>query len=1073
MITNLNPSNESHPMENAATVLVLGGGVAGMRAAIDLAEAGIKVKLVESSHGLGGRVAQLGFMFPTHDCVLCRGTSDHGYGCTRPSISPAFMDYNLHPNIEVWTNTQVLDATGDAGDFTVSLRRHPRYVDPERCTNCGRCAEVCPVEKPRGFEAGLTKRRAAYKIAPRAIPNSYVIDRGPYCDDCHRCAQICPTRAIDLNEPVHNVQVHVDAIILAVGHQLYDPHHSEEFGYGRFANVITSMEYERLASRSGPTEGVVVRPSDASAPKKIAWLQCIGSRDQTHPYCSSICCMYATKEAMLAKQRIPGVECRVFTMDERAFNKEYNAYVQLAREQHHIDFTRCRISNLKEDPQTKNLTAEFITEDGTRHQDNFDLVVLSVGMEPPAQATAIAKRLGIHLNAYGFCETDKFAPLQTNRSGVFVCGAFQSPKEIAESIIDASGAATEVMRLLSTKIGQAPHSREYPFLAKNGEFPVERNVADEPVRTAVFVCACGDAISQVVNTDALTAYAEKLPNVIGAQQVSYLCMPEGQARLQHIVEAHGANRVVVAACSHRTHESLFQRVVRQAALNPNLLEMTNIREQCAWAHRNDPAGATRKAEELVRVATARVSKLTPIYKQRITPTPRALVIGGGVSGMTAALAIADAGYQVSLVERNETLGGHLNNLYFTAEGGNPQRLMRDLINRVVGHGRIQVHTRSQVVEHRGSVGAFHSVIATQIKGMATPVRTTIDHGVTIVATGGQEHRGDQYLLGKDPRVVTQQQLEELVVNSPERIADLKQVVIIQCVREPEHPNYCSRVCCTNTMKNATRIKMLNPNCEVIVLYKNIITYGFREQYYTEARRRGVLFVRYTDETEPVVTFEDTRGEMKEWGDLPVGDTAFTSLQVRTHEPMLNQELVLHPDLLVISTQVVPSEGTVRLAEVLRVPLSSEGFFMEAHLKMRPMDFMEEGIFVAGMAHYPKFIEESIANALAAAGRAITILSQQPLFVGGVVAQVDQSKCVACLTCVRTCPFEIPRIDPAAIGNGGIVGAAWIDQAQCQGCGTCTGECPATAIQLVNYQDDQIMLRESAGLGAWKTSAIVH
>jgi len=1052
--------------KETATVMVLGGGVAGMRAAIDLAEAGIRVKLVESSNGLGGRVAQLGFMFPTHDCVLCRGTSDHGYGCTRPVISPAFMDHNMHPNIEVYTNTQVLDATGEAGDFTISLRVFPRYVDPDRCTNCGRCAEICPIEKPHGFEVGLATRRAAYKIAPRAIPNSYVIDRGPYCDDCQRCEQICPTRAIDLKEQARDEQVHVDAIILAVGYQLYNARQSEEFGYGRFANVITSMEYERLASRSGPTEGMVTRPFDGAAPQKIAWLQCIGSRDQTHPFCSSICCMYATKQAILAKQRVPGVECHIFTMDERAFNKEYNAYLQQARAKYGIDFTRCRLARLKEDPQTRGLIAQFVTEDGTRHEDTFDLVVLSVGMEPPAQAAAVAKRLGIHLNAYGFCETDKFAPLETNRSGVFVCGAFQSPKEIAESLIDASGAAAETMRLLSTKIGSAAHSREYPFIASNGEFPPERDVSQVAPRTGVFVCTCGDTISQVVNTDALTAFAEKLPDVVHAEQVSYLCLSEGQARLRRAIEGRGVNRVVVAACSHRTHESLFQRVAREAALNPNLLEMANIREHCAWAHRHDPDGATRKAKELVRFAVARAAQLAPVYKQAIQPTPHALVIGGGVSGMTAALAIAECGYSVYLVDRADVLGGNLNNVYFTAEGGNPQRLMRDLMNRIIGHDRIRVFTRSEVIEHHGHAGAFRSVIATRVKGAAAPLQTTLEHGVTIVATGGQEARGGEYRLGQDPRVVTQQQLEEIIVHSPERIAALKQVVIIQCVRQPDRPEYCSRVCCTNTMKNATRIKMLNPDCQVIVLFKDIITYGFREQYYTEARRRGVLFVRYTDDTKPVVETLDQRGEMREWGDLPSGDISLTSLRVQVQEPTLKEGLVLHPGLLVVSTQVAPSEGAERLAEILHVPLSSEGFFMEAHLKMRPMDFMEEGIFIAGMAHYPKFIEESISHALAAAGRAITILSQNPLYVGGVVAQVDQSKCVGCLTCTRTCPFGIPRIEPTAVGNGGIMGSAWIDPAKCQGCGTCTGECPATAIQLVNYRDEQIMLRDRAGLGAW-------
>jgi heterodisulfide reductase subunit A-like polyferredoxin len=594
-------------------------------------------------------------------------------------------------------------------------------------------------------------------------------------------------------------------------------------------------------------------------------------------------------------------------------------------------------------------------------------------------------------------------------------------------------------------------------MARNGEFPPERDVTAQAPKTGVFVCSCGDAISQIVDTDALTNYAESLPGVVHAEQVAYLCQPEGEARLRRTVEQGGINRVVVAACSHRTHESLFQRVVREGGLNPYLLDLTNIREHCAWAHRHDPAGATRKAKELVRMAAARARTLAPAYKEWLTPARSALVIGGGVSGMTSALAIADSGFEVVLVERSMSMGGNLNNVHFTAEGGNPQRLMRDLINRVIGHDRIRVLTNSEVIEYQGHVGAFRSVIETRVKGSAAPVRTTIEHGATIVATGGQEHRGDEYGLGKDARVVTQHQLEEMVVHSPERIAAMKQIVIVQCVRIPGAPDYCSRVCCTNTMKNATRIKMLNPNCEVIVLFKDIITYGFREQYYTEARRRGVLFVRYDDANKPVVTFQEQDGEQS---------GSPRTLEVSAHEPVLKEELKLHPDLLVISTPVVPSAGTKELAERLHVPLSSEGFYLEAHLKMRPMDFMEEGIFVAGMAHYPKFIEECISHALAAAGRVITILSQKPLYIGGVVAQVDATKCVGCLTCVRVCPFGIPQIRSDQIGNGGIRGAAWIDPAKCQGCGTCTGECPATAIQLTNYRDEQMMLRDGAGLGAW-------
>ncbi len=1053
-----------------ATVLVLGGGIAGMRAALDLAEAGIHVKLVESTPGLGGRVAQVGFMFPTQDCVLCRATSDNGYGCTRPGISPAFLDWNRHPNIQVLTNTQVLDVSGTEGDFSVSLRQYPRYVNSERCTNCGLCAEVCPVEKPREFEAGLSKRKAAYKIAPRAIPNSYVLDRGPYCDGCNRCEQVCPTHAISLNASPVDETAHVNSIILAIGNQLYDAHLSEEFGYGRFANVLTSMEFERLASRAGPTEGAITRPSDGAVPKKIAWLQCIGSRDQNHTYCSSICCMYATKQAIFARERIPEVESRIFLMDERAFNKDYRDYMDKAHEQYGLGVTRCRVSSIKEDLKTRSLNLQVVGEDGRVHQETYDMVVLSLGMEPPAQASVLARKLGVSLTESGFCETQPFAPLNTSRPGVYACGAISAPKEIAESLIEASGAAAQVMRSLPGQLGHPSAIREYPFLARDADLPPERDVTGEALRTGVFVCDCGGAISQFVDTDAVVRTASDLPGVSKAERVNFLCLSEGQARIRLSLAKGEINRVVVAACSHRTHEPLFQRVVREGGLNSYLLDQANIREQCAWVHRKDREAATRKAKEMVRMSVGRAATLLPAHKETLKPTQRTLIIGGGVSGMSAALAIADSGYEAVLVEREKTLGGNLKNLHFTVQGEDPQRLLRDLTERVQKSKRIQVYTNSRVVEHTGRVGEFTSTVETCAGNGSAPNRITIQHGATVVATGAQEQKGTQYGLGLDSRVMTQQQFEALLAQSPDKVATLKNVVFIQCVREPGTPQYCSRVCCTTTMKNALRIKALNPDCRVVVLYKDIVTYGLREQYYTEARKQGVLFVRYNDASKPKVEFQNERGESQEWNTIPREHSPLGRIQVRAQEPALNEELVFEPDLLVLSTAITPSDGTRDLAAILQVPVNAEGFLLEAHVKMRPTDFVEEGAFVAGMAQYPKFIEDSIAHALSASAHAITLMSQAPMYIGGTIAVVNSDKCVGCLTCVRVCPYEVPRIDPERIGNGGIRGAAWIDPARCQGCGTCTGECPATAIQLVNYRDEQMMLRESAGLGAWLPQA---
>jgi heterodisulfide reductase subunit A len=1018
-----------------------------MRAAIDLAEAGLRVILVESTPALGGRVAQLGFMFPTHDCVLCRGTSDHGYGCTRPAISPAFLDHNLHPNIEVLTHTQIVAAEGQAGDFTIHLRQYPRYVKIDRCINCGLCAAACPVFLPSGFQIGLSQRKAVYKSAPRAIPDAYVVDKGPYCQACGICAEVCPTQAIDLNQEPVNQTVQVRAVILAIGYSLTDLGEYEEYGWGRYANVIHSMQYERLASRSGPTEGIVVRPSDNQTPRRIAWLQCIGSRDQRYPYCSSICCMYATKEAMLAKQRLPSVECSIFMMDERAFNKEFNAYYEQSKKTFGVEYVRCRASAVKEDPETSDLILTYVQPDGRPAEARFNMVVLSVGTQPPAQAKAIAAALNVELNPYDFCATDKFSPLETSQPGVYVCGTFQSPKEIAETIIDAAGAAGDVMRLMRADLGKGESSRQYPFISDN-RFAEERDISDEAPRVGVYVCDCHPSIDSVVDTSGLVRYAAGLPDVVHAARIGYGCFKEGQNRLQEAIGQYGLNRLVIAGCSHRTHESLFQRTVRQAGLNPYLLEMVNIREHCAWVHSAYPQAATRKAKELLRGSINHVRTMSPVHKQPLNPARRALIIGGGVAGMTAALSIGDSGYDVVLVERSAELGGNLRHVYYVAEGQNPQRLLRDLVNRVRGHERITVFTRSQVIEHTGSLGRFRSVISTRSTDHDQPRESRMEHGVTIVATGGAEWRGEVYLLGRNEQVITSRELEQRIVHRPEAIAEMDHVVLIQCVRSPNALDYCSRICCTNSMKNAIRVKLLNPNCRVTVLYKDIITYGFRETYYREARRRGVIFIRYDDRARPVV--KDVDGQ----------------LQITVWEPVLKRVLTFEPDLLTLNMAVVPAEGTPKLARVLGVPLSREGFFMEAHLKMRPMDFIEEGIFVAGMAHYPKFIEEAIAQAQATAGRAITLLAKQPLYIGGSIAVVDQTRCVGCLTCVRTCPFGIPQIEPELAGVGDFMGAAQIDPARCQGCGTCTAECPAKAIQLVAYTDEQILAQ---GVGAWQVA----
>jgi heterodisulfide reductase subunit A len=634
----------------------------------------------------------------------------------------------------------------------------------------------------------------------------------------------------------------------------------------------------------------------------------------------------------------------------------------------------------------------------------------------------------------------------TSKPGIFVCGAFASPKEIAETILDASGAAAESMRILRDHLGDREFSRAQPFLSENG-LPSGGPRQNGEREVSVFLCECAGEISEFVDLSAVADRTRSLPGVRDVEILPLACQPVGRARLSALLRDGHEDRFVIGACSHRTHEPLFQRVAAEAGINPYMLEMVNLREHCAWVHPHDPVGATRKAAELIRIGVQRVRLAQPISKLEREPKRAALVIGGGVSGMTAALGIADAGYDVHLVEKKAELGGNLHHIHYVAEGDNPGRLLRDLVNRVLAHERVHIYLNSEVTQHTGSVGDFRASIRS-IRPSGEARSRQIQHGVVILATGGNEAGGEHYLLGKDHRVVRQSELEEIIAHQPERISSLNSIVMIQCVEPFEEVEYCSRICCTNTIKNALRIKMLNPKCQVVILYRDIITYGFREKYYLDARRRGVLFVRYTTDHPPQVDI------------VPHG--ARQALRVSVNEHIFGQTLEFEPDLLALSTAVLPSPDNRQLAEMLGVSLSTEGFFLEAHLKMRPMDFADEGIYVAGMAHFPKFIEESITHSMACVGRALTVLSRSQIQLGGVVAEVEGEKCTGCLTCVRTCPFGIPEMRYDQNGVGDLGGAAWIDPARCQGCGTCTGECPARAIQLMHYRDEQI----SVGLGEW-------
>jgi heterodisulfide reductase subunit A-like polyferredoxin len=861
------------------------------------------------------------------------------------------------------------------------------------------------------------------------------------CSECLACEYACGVDAIDHNMVARQEKIEVGAIILAPGYQIYNAELSEEYGFGRCANVVTALQFERLLSASGPTVGHVLRPSDGKNPRRIAFLQCVGSRDQSHDYCSAVCCMYATKEAVIAKEHDPELEIQVFMMDMRAFSKGYWSYFERARDRYGIQYTRCRISNLHEDPETRDLILHYQDEDGKLSTERFDMVVLSVGMEISESVRDLGRKLEIELDQYGFCHTVKFNPVETSRSGIYAVGPFREPKDIPESVVEASGAAAAV----AGRISPSRFTLTTPV-----EYPPERDIGEEESRVGVFVCHCGSNIAGFLDVPTVTEYAATLPNVTHAESSLYTCSQDSIRHIAEVVKERDLNRVVVASCTPRTHEPLFQDSLRSAGLNPYLFEMANIRNHCSWVHSDDWDVATSKAKDLVRMAIARASLLEPQHTTDVPVQQSALVVGGGVAGMSAALSLSEQGYPIDLVEKEPELGGNLRSVYMSSNGKDPQDVLAHLVEQVQANQKIAIHMESRITSTGGFMGNFTSLIQHK-----DGYQTEIKHGVTILATGSAEYKGPEYGYGSDPRIVTQQEFEALLVGvGAVREPPLPDtVVMIQCVGPAEQ--FCSRICCTVALKNALALKERNPKAQIIVLYKDIRTYGFKERLYSKARELGVLFVRYDDEKRPQI--KGGRDDSRKGGSrTALTSTASAALSVTVRDPILKRTLEIKPDLLVLSMPVVPRPDASDLASLFKVPVDADGFFQEAHVKLRPVDFSTDGIFMAGMAHYPKLMDETMIQAQAAAARAARILSRDTLTAGGRVAIVDESLCTGCLTCVRICPFGVPVIKPNLAGAGDIMGAAYIEAAVCQGCGSCVAECPARAIQLMHFTDAQMM-----------------
>ena len=1124
------------------SALVVGAGISGIRSALDLAELGYQVKLIDRAPNLGGTLAQLDYQFPTDHCGMCKmlplveRDSSSQY-CLRKGL--------FHENIEIMLSTELTAMEGEPGKFQVTLRQRPAIVDPERCIGCGECSHVCPVEVADEFNVGLTKRKAIYLPVPHNIPNSYSVDLTA-CTLCGECEKICPSGAIDFRwearkqfrimvvddelivrdslrdwltedgfqvdtaesgpvalEKLAKQSYHlmlldikmpdmdgvevlkrakdmrpeiavvmmtayatvetaveamkigaldylmkpfdpdtlvplviklyetiersgekemvVGAVVLAAGFGSYDPAAgSNAYGYGEYPNVVTSIEFERLISGTGPNQGRLVRPNDGKEIGKVAWLQCVGSRDlqANADYCSSICCMFSIKEALLAKERTDGrVDAAIFYMDMRTFGKNFQRYREKAEKEYNVRFQRSRVHSVEPAGANGDLRVSYIDVDGSGREEIVDLVVLAAGQKPPRGTAPLSEMTGVGLNSWGFCQLQPFSLSRTGQEGVFVGGSFSGLRDISESVIQANSAALQASSLIHSKGGGLAEATEQP-----AEY---RDVSRELPRTMVALCTCGDTLAQGATLEAVEKAASGLRSVTQVHRIQRVCTQQGWSQLEEKLNGGEANRLLIGACLPYVYKRNLRELGKTTGLNPALMEVVDI---CTPAFPGRESTPEQVGREIRAAVAMGIGKLRGMDTSLHTAKPviqKALVVGGGIGGMSAALAIADHGFGVSLVEKEDQLGGNLRVLHRTLEGEPPQELLERTVSRVEKHPHIQVYKNAEVLHSLGRAGRFLTTI-----GKEDGVGETLEHGVTVLATGGREATTESYGYGQSEAILTQHQLEGKLHEGAINPADLSVVTMIQCVDSREEPrNYCSRICCSSALKNAIYLKEQNPVIDIYVLYRDIMAYGFLENYYTQARQKGVIFIQYSVNDKPRVGVENGR------------------ISVGLADPILGREVTIPSDLLVLSTGIVPN-GQDELARLFGVEVDQDGFFQEAEYKWRPVDFIKEGIFTCGIAHSPRSVTESIAMAEAAAQRALRILNSERLLAGSTVAEVRHSLCSLCEKCIPACPY----------------GARWrdeneeqimVDELGCQGCGSCAAVCPNSASVLSGYRDQQM------------------
>ncbi len=1002
-------------------VLIVGAGITGMQASLDIADKGYRVILIDKSSTIGGNMIKLDKTFPTNDCSIC-------------TAAPKMVEVSRHPNITLMTYSELSGLDGEAGDFTAHVFRKSRYVDPDKCTGCDDCAEVCPVDVVSVFDEKLATRKAIYIEFPQAVPIVYTVDYDT-CVGCGSCERVCEPEAISFLEKSENIEVHVGSVIVATGFELFEPlEMRKEYGYGKYPNVITAMQFERLLSSLGPTEGKVRRPSDGQKPKSVAWIQCVGSRSEQlgFPYCSRVCCMYATKEASIAQEADPDLETSIFYMDLRAYGKDFQQYYDKAKEMG-VNYIRSRPSSVYQN-EDGSITVRYL-DTHTREvmEKTVDLLVLSTAIMPSGDNSKLADILGLEVDESGFFQSSSILtdPIGSTRKGVFLAGCNQGPKDIPDSVAMGSGAAANAIIPIINREQVEP-----------AEPPVQKDVSGEEPRIGVFVCHCGKNIANYVDVDAVTEYTKNQPNVVYATHEMFVCSEDIQKKIKETIKEQNLNRIIVAACSPRTHGPLFQDTMVEAGLNKYLFEMANIRNQCSWVHSHDWDHATEKAKDLVRIATAKSVMLEPLQEQHVSVTPKTVVIGGGLSGMRAAISLADMKIDSIIIEKDKELGGNLRDLHSLFPSDvRASEIIDPLIERVMNDPHITVFTDSELDSIEGFIGNFVGKIKTP------DGETEIEFGTVIVATGFREiDLTGRYGYGQSPKIITQVELEKMMNEG--NVPKVKNVVMVNCAgsMDEERP-YCCRIGCGVSIKNSRLLKKLDPKMNISLLYRDIRVFGKdEEEYYADVIENDrVTIIRYNKEEQP---------------DISVGDDG--NIMVKVKDAVYGNVHEIPADLVVLTAQTEGNLHTQKVKQLFKIPTGAGDFFTEAHAKIRPLDFASDGVFVCGSAHYPKNLADSIAQAEGAASRAAIPIMLGELTLSGNISQVVDKNCDGCAYCVDTCPFNaITLIE--YMKEGQIKKTIDLNEAICKGCGVCMATCPKLGVYTRGYTYDQIMTQGKAAV----------